>query len=382
MNLLLVWHAGGVESYHKRIEELSRKFNVLMIVPERWVEGGKEVIANNLVFSENCKIVTCKTFVNNHGATYFYKMSIKKILRDFNPEVIHIHEEPWSLSTLQLIILNKLLKINAKVVIDSAAINLNKKPIFNLIELFNYKNSDLTFARNYESKDVLIKRGCSTPIYLLPNGVDTTLFRIIDNKELKSQQLSLDLNSTDYVIGFFGRMIKEKGIYDFVNAAKVLISNVHHVHLKFLMIGNGEEKSSVIQHVEDLNLQNHFVFLDKIDSQEVPKYMNLLDLLILPSRSTPNWKEQFGRVLVEAMACGKPVIGSKTGGIPEVIKDDRFMYDEGNVSALVNCIQYVLQNNDVINELVNNNLTRVKNEYCWESLAGYYKDILIESKVI
>src|SRR5207237_3927991 len=71
-----------------------------------------------------------------------------------------------------------------------------------------------------------------------------------------------------------------------------------------------------------------------IDSLRAPEYMNLFDVLALPSRSTAKWKEQFGRVLVEAMACGTPPVGSSSGEIPNVIVDAGLIFQEGDIAAL------------------------------------------------
>jgi glycosyltransferase involved in cell wall biosynthesis len=66
----------------------------------------------------------------------------------------------------------------------------------------------------------------------------------------------------------------------------------------------------------------------------MPRVLGGFDVLVLPSRSTPSWVEQFGRVLVEAMACGVPVIGSSSGEIPHVIGDAGLVFPEGDVEAL------------------------------------------------
>jgi glycosyltransferase involved in cell wall biosynthesis len=67
--------------------------------------------------------------------------------------------------------------------------------------------------------------------------------------------------------------------------------------------------------------------------------MNAIDVLVLPSRTTPSWKEQFGRVLIEANACGTPVIGSTSGAIPEVIGRAGIVVPERNSKALADALR-------------------------------------------
>jgi glycosyltransferase involved in cell wall biosynthesis len=71
-----------------------------------------------------------------------------------------------------------------------------------------------------------------------------------------------------------------------------------------------------------------------VASLEAPRWLAALDCLVLPSRTTAHWKEQFGRVLIEAMACGVPVVGSSSGAIPTVIGDAGRVFPEGDFAAL------------------------------------------------
>src|SRR5207244_8488209 len=81
-----------------------------------------------------------------------------------------------------------------------------------------------------------------------------------------------------------------------------------------------------------------------VSSAEMPQFYNSLDLLVVPSLTQPNWKEQFGRVLIEAMACGIPVIGSDSGEIPNVIGEAGIIVPEGNVPALARALETLVQN--------------------------------------
>ena len=80
-------------------------------------------------------------------------------------------------------------------------------------------------------------------------------------------------------------------------------------------------------------------WLGKLPSLAMPDFLRSLDVLVLPSRTMPNWKEQFGRVLVEAMACETPVIGSDSGEIPHVIGDAGLIFPENDSDALAAHLQ-------------------------------------------
>jgi glycosyltransferase involved in cell wall biosynthesis len=72
----------------------------------------------------------------------------------------------------------------------------------------------------------------------------------------------------------------------------------------------------------------------RVAYEEVPAFLRSLDALVLPSRTTPRWKEQFGRALAEAMACGVACLGSDSGAIPEVMGKGGLVFKEGDAKGL------------------------------------------------
>ena len=89
----------------------------------------------------------------------------------------------------------------------------------------------------------------------------------------------------------------------------------------------------------------------KVASGEMPQFYNSLDLLVVPSLTQPNWKEQFGRVIMEAMACGVPVIGSDSGEIPHVLGDAGVIVPEGDIPALARALDALIQDSQRRREL-------------------------------
>jgi glycosyltransferase involved in cell wall biosynthesis len=109
--------------------------------------------------------------------------------------------------------------------------------------------------------------------------------------------------------------------------------------------------------------------------EAVPRLMNALDVLVLPSRTTPTWKEQFGRVIIEAHACGVPVIGSDSGAIPEVIGPAGLTFPEGNIAALADSIMTLAKSVPKAIELGLMGRERVLGNYTWRRVAERMRDV-------
>ena len=112
----------------------------------------------------------------------------------------------------------------------------------------------------------------------------------------------------------------------------------------------------------------------------MPAYLGQMDVLVLASRTLPNWKEQFGRVLVEAMACETAVVGANSGEIPNVIGPAGLIFPEGNAAALRQHLLTLMQSEERGRELGRNGRERVLAQYTQAQIASQtvsvYRDIL------
>jgi glycosyltransferase involved in cell wall biosynthesis len=120
---------------------------------------------------------------------------------------------------------------------------------------------------------------------------------------------------------------------------------------KFLLLGRGSLQSELMNQAAEHNIQDRIILVESVSHDEVPKYINLMSTLVLPSETnyklknitSVGWKEQFGHVLIEAMACKVPVIGSNSGEIPYVIGDAGLIFPEADAKALADCIVQLME---------------------------------------
>jgi glycosyltransferase involved in cell wall biosynthesis len=136
------------------------------------------------------------------------------------------------------------------------------------------------------------------------------------------------------------------------------------------VLGTGPLRRALASLASELGLADRIVFDDPIPSTQMPAYLAGLDALVLPSRTRPNWKEQFGRVLIEAMACGVPVIGSTCGEIPQVIGEAGLVVPEDDVEALRAALLRLQRDAELHRDLSTRGRARVLAHYTQKQVAA------------
>jgi glycosyltransferase involved in cell wall biosynthesis len=191
------------------------------------------------------------------------------------------------------------------------------------MERYNYERTAHVIAVNAAASDVTRRKGYTGPLSVFTvYGIDPDLYQPMPRREQRAAPDTV-------VAGYLGRLTLYKGTGLLIEA---LASMPPRYRLRF--IGSGPDEPALRQMVEERGLRERVDFHPAVPSTGVPAALAGVDMLAVPSMTQPNWMEQFGRVLIEAMACGTPVIGSNSGEIPRVIGDSGLIVQEGDVSAL------------------------------------------------
>jgi glycosyltransferase involved in cell wall biosynthesis len=169
------------------------------------------------------------------------------------------------------------------------------------------------------------------------------------------------------IIGYVGRLVPEKGV-------DVLIDAVEPLDVQLLIVGAGPERARLERRVAAWS-PGKAVFTGAIAHEAVPDYLAALDALVLPSRSTRVWAEQFGHVLIEAMAAGVPVVGSASAAIPEVVADAGLLFPEGDREALRVRLRTLLADDALRGGLIERGRARVARCYTHEVIAAAQRDV-------
>ncbi|HTP07591.1 MAG TPA: glycosyltransferase [Anaerolineae bacterium] len=301
-----------------------------------------------------------------HRALY---RTVTFALRDFQPDIIHAEEEPDSLSAAQIAVARRLFAPRAKLLLHTWQ-NLERplKWYVRAILRMTLPASNGIMCASREAQDLLQRYGYTKLTPLLPAlGVDT---RVFTPGEMTSRE--------QFTIAFVGRLVPEKGLDTLIDAVGLLTRSSAPLPVKLLIIGDGPYRSDIEHYAA--KLRDAVQFTAAMPPAEIAPQLRQIDVLVLPSRTTPVWKEQFGRVLIEAMACGVPVVGSNSGAIPEVIGDAGLIFPEGDANALADCLQRLIAVPELRAELSQLGLARVQVHYTQERIAQqtleFYRQVL------
>lgn len=354
MRVLMLSKACVVGSYQRKLEEMAAEPDVTLIaaVPPRWKDE-RGITPLERAHTEGYRLVVLPMALNGSFHLHFYP-TLGRLLRETRPDVVHIDEEPYNLATLQANVLAR--RLGARTLWFSWQ-NLRRTypwP-FSAIERYNLRRVDYAIVGNRAAAQVWREKGYKGPLAVIPQfGVDPEIFHPPPNRSGKSVHLA-----------YVGRLVSEKGV-DLVLEALMDVPG----EWRLTILGSGPEEESLRALAQHDPLRERVRFRSLIPSVEMPDFYRSVDVLVLPSRSRPNWTEQFGRVLVEAMACGAAVIGSETGEIPHVVGDAGFTFPEGDSATLRTLITRLVEDGELRRELGRQGRTRVLENFTQRRVAA------------
>lgn len=297
---------------------------------------------------------------------YMLSPRIIQSMRRYRPDIIVVDSEPFSLLAFEVSLIRRILFSKAKYIVHSSQNIYKRYPFpFNLIEALVMRQATALFARTSEVRKVLIRKGFQGPINVVQHGVDARCFRPVTNENVNRTKDGAPLR-----IGYVGALVKHKGV-------NLLIEAVSDLDIPFhlTIIGNGPERDLLKKQADSSSLSSRIQLKNGVPNWQLPNILRGFDVLVLPSITMPNLKEQFGRVIIEAMACGVPVVGSTCGSIPEVIGDGGLVFNEGNALELREKLKRLANDRDILCQLSIQARRRVLENYSWEKIAAHIYDI-------
>ena len=362
MRVALVSKACLVGAYQRKLEELAAlpDIDLTVIVPPSWRDE-RGTIALEREHVNGYRLIVEPIVFNGNYHLYFFPR-IARHLDALRPDLIHIDEEPYNFATFHLLRIAQRLKSKT---VFFAWQNLNRRypSPFNLMERAVLRRADACIAGNHDSAQVWRAKGFRGPIEIIPQfGVDPEIYSPRARDSVKSV----------FTIGYVGRFVKEKGPDLLLRALAGLSgeSPADAPQWRAEFVGSGPMQNALFTLTEQLGLSDRVTFRPWLPSAQLPEVYRSLDALVLPSRSKRNWKEQFGRTLIEAMACGVPVIGSTCGEIPHVIDEAGLIFPEGDIAGLRAHLDRLMRDANLRRDLAARGRARVLQHFTQKQVAA------------
>ncbi len=315
-----------------------------------------------------------------YGGHGFAEMeTLGRVLRETQPEIIQIWGGAPDEHVAQVVRLKKRQCRRAKVV----QYGFNNLPIHwrlrtTLKWRWLWRQMDGALEANGEGLQVMRAAGFRQPMERIFWGVATDDFRALDAEERTAVRSRLGFGQ-EKVVGYVGRFVPEKGLRELFSALRALPREVHGV-----LIGAGPMQEELEREAATPELGGRVRICGTMAAVTLAEYMNCFDALALPSLTTRWWKEQYGRVIGEAMACGVVVVGSDSGAIPEVIGEAGLVVREGDAKALAAALERAVCDTSLRTKLIEAGHRRAESELSIAAMSGKLMNFygrLLEEKI-
>jgi glycosyltransferase involved in cell wall biosynthesis len=358
--LLTIAHSYAVGVNRRLADEIARAdgWDVTAVAPARF-HGDFGWHSYEPLAGEQCAVAPVDVHFSRRIHVMLYGRRLRELLQQ--PwDLVHCWEEPYVAAAAQVAT-----QTPARVPLVFATFqNIAKAypPPFNWIERYALDRADGVIAFGRTIYDVVTRRGFTpSRARIIPPGVDTSLFRPDPELRAATRQV-LGWTDGTPVVGFLGRLVPQKGIELLTHT----LSNLQ-TPWRALFVGNGPLEGRLrtwaAQYGSRVRLET------SVAHDDVPRWLNAMDVLCAPSQTTPQWREQFGRMLIEAFACGVPVIASDSGEIPHVVGEAGIVVPEQDSQAWLREVAALLTDEPRRADLAERGRRRAVTRFDWPLVA-------------
>ncbi len=370
IRIVLINHSFQINYYSRRWELLAEQhpdLDVTLLAPEK----SKWYNSKSYTYGNGGTVIKGKTVENGNfhiqlfrkrdvRGSDWYSPDLKKLLLEINPDVVYHIGSHTQLSLVQIIRIVKKHLPKTKILAFSmrgphhnlsarrkkgmswGAIKSNLSVALST-QIWRYvkKNVDVFFCHYPAAFNSFREEGWTGPLYIQTQvGVNLEWFHP-DEKARQEIRNKYSIGDS-FLFGAAARFSLSKGIDDILNALPV------NGDWKFMIMGSGRDDEIERLHkiVSEKGIENRVIFPGFVDWYDMTKYWNAIDCAIHVPRSTQKWVETFSLSIVQAMATAKPIIGNDSGSVPFQIGQDNILVKEGDICALHEKMQWVMNNRD------------------------------------
>jgi glycosyltransferase involved in cell wall biosynthesis len=367
MRVLTISKAYVAGTAHRKLEELAKcpDMELIAVTPPYWLadDGSKQELER--VYLEGYELIVTPMALNGHFHMHYYPQ-LHSIVRRLRPDIVYIDEEPYNFATYQAI---RLARRSGALAIFSTFQNLYRRypPPFHQFELYCYRHASHALAGNRAAGEVLRRKGYQGKIHVVAQFGAEPGLHYPDPQRRPRQP------GDPFILGYVGRLKEEKGVLLIIEALAQLPECC-----RVVFIGYGPLRDELERRAQRLGVAERVTFLGSLPSYKVPDEMRKMHVLLQPSLTRPNWMEQFGRAMAEAMCCEVPVVGSSSGEIPTTVGDGGLIFPEGDARAMAACVRRLLEDQELYQRLARQARQHVLKHYTQAAIARQTYEVFLE----
>ena len=294
--------------------------------------------------------------LNGNIPLHFYLTSFARLFSDERPDVIYVQHDPHGLATMQAFRANR----------RSVRVPIGFKNDQNILKRYPwpiprgersvYRDAAFALVVAPPMAEVLRSKGYRGPIDVIPHSLDLSLYRPMPRPGPRE----------DLVVGYMGRLVPEKGVDTLIQALARTPERI-----RALIVGSGPSEGDLRSLAADAGVADRVEWRGYVDHPSAPQAYAEMDVLAVPSKTTAGWREQFGRVVIEALACGVPVCSSDSGEPPALIAqtDGGWTFAEGDAAELAERFRWLDANRDQLRVRAESGLDGVRRLFSADAVA-------------
>jgi phosphatidylinositol alpha-1,6-mannosyltransferase len=236
-----------------------------------------------------------------------------------------------------------------------------------------YRHAQVVVAANEFARQNLLRIGVAkSRIRKITPGVDCARFKPADQRQDLLERFRL---RGRFVLLTVGRLVPRKGHEVVLRALSTLLPEKPNI--AYLIVGTGPDEAKLRQTAAELGLSHLVHFVGFVKDEDLPDYYNLADLFVLPNSDDKGDMEGFGMVFLEANACGKPVIGGRSGGTSEAVleRETGMLVDPDNPAELARTLKLLMDDVAFRTKLGQNGLRRAASDFRWSARVQSLEDL-------
>jgi glycosyltransferase involved in cell wall biosynthesis len=359
----------------KTFARLYKQSEVVVVVPHVWNDSlVDQKFIDDSEGEGNYSIVSLFAYHTGNEVRYRYRWSdVWRVVSRVQADILYVEQGDNSFAYFQFLLVSFVLGIRSTALFFTWVNwhnqwSLKYRLVWSWVEKFNRFFSQAAVVGNHDAQMILRDKAFKKPCFVIPQiGVEPPATRVVPAKLLERRNMV-----------FLGRLVKEKGVYDLIEAFALVKDDFPDWNLVF--IGQGPERSALERYA-----QLHGVsvkFEGALSHEQALKALDTAGILVLPSYDTPEWREQFGHVIIEAMSREVPVIGSTGGEIPRVVDKSGFVFQAGSVDGLSKGLRALMGSDKLRASYSQKGYLRVMERYTHEAIARATYDVFVQCKAL